>query len=210
MPQVSHAKEKLLDSVLDLMYARSYRDVGVQEICEHAGVKKGSFYHFFPSKRDLTLAALDRQWEIARQELLERAFTQRLPPLKRLERWFELVHDFQCGVHLKDGKVRGCPFGNLAMELSTQEEMIRRKVDRIFRDIAAYIERALRDAVAASEISNLNTSLTAQAIVAYMEGVMLLAKTRNDPKLLKQLGQRTFRQVLTGLAPAVQSKTSKQ
>ena len=80
MPQVSHAKEKLLDSVLDLMYARSYRDVGVQEICEHAGVKKGSFYHFFPSKRDLTLAALDRQWEIARQELLERAFTQRLPP----------------------------------------------------------------------------------------------------------------------------------
>ena len=62
MPQVSHAKEKLLDSALDLMYARSYRDVGVQEICEHAGVKKGSFYHFFPSKRDLTLAALDRQW----------------------------------------------------------------------------------------------------------------------------------------------------
>ena len=96
------------------------------------------------------------------------------------------------------------------MELSTQEEMIRRKVDRIFRDIAAYIERALRDAVAAGEISNLNTSLTAQAIVAYMEGVMLLAKTRNDPKLLKQLGQRTFRQVLTGLAPAAQSKTSKQ
>ena len=59
MTQVHDTKQRLLDTAQKLFYARSYEDVGVQEICQEAGVKKGSFYHFFPSKRDLTLAILD-------------------------------------------------------------------------------------------------------------------------------------------------------
>jgi len=58
MTQVHDTKQRLLDTAQRLFYARSYEDVGVQEICQEAGVKKGSFYHFFPSKRDLTLAIL--------------------------------------------------------------------------------------------------------------------------------------------------------
>ena len=62
MTQVRDTRQRLLDTAEKLFYARSYEDVGVQEICREAGVKKGSFYHFFPSKRDLTLAILDDSW----------------------------------------------------------------------------------------------------------------------------------------------------
>jgi len=41
------------------MYARGYAAVGVQEICDQAGVNKGSFYHFFPSKQALVLAVIE-------------------------------------------------------------------------------------------------------------------------------------------------------
>ena len=41
---------KLIDSASELIHSRSYADVGVNELCEHAGVKKGSFYHFFPNR----------------------------------------------------------------------------------------------------------------------------------------------------------------
>ena len=40
------------------MYARGCTAVGVDEICRQAGVHKGSFYHFFPSKQALILAVL--------------------------------------------------------------------------------------------------------------------------------------------------------
>ena len=200
MAQVSDAKEKLLNSALNLIYARSYADVGVQELCEHAGVKKGSFYHFFPSKRDLTIAALDRQWEIARRTVWEPAFSMHLSSLKRIERCFDLFYEHQCGMKARTGQVRGCPFGNLALELSTQDEAIRRKVDRIFREVAAYLERALRDAVAAGEIPDQDVGTTAQALVAYMEGVLLLAKTRNDPELIKRLRHGLVRYVTAGRA----------
>ncbi|NOR41428.1 MAG: TetR/AcrR family transcriptional regulator, partial [Gammaproteobacteria bacterium] len=33
---------------------------------------------------------------------------------------------------------------------------------------------------------------TAQAIFAYVEGIMIIAKTRNDPELIRDLGKRAL------------------
>jgi len=192
MGQVN-TKERLLSSALDLIYARSYGNVGVQDLCEHAGVKKGSFYHFFPSKRDLTLAALDRQWEIAKQRVWDPAFANHLPFHKKLQRCFDLFYEHQCGVKKRTGLVQGCPFGNLALELSTQDEPIRRKVDHIFRECTTYVERMLHEAIAVGEIPKQDISATAKAVIAYMEGVMLMAKTRNEPNVIKDLRQGLLR-----------------
>ena len=70
MGRKSNAKERLINSAIELIGTRSYNSVGVQEICEHAGVKKGSFYHFFPSKSDLTVAALDAMWKYFQEHVL--------------------------------------------------------------------------------------------------------------------------------------------
>lgn len=187
MGRVSRAKEKLLDSALDLIYARSYAGVGVQELCEHAGVRKGSFYHFYPSKRALTLAALDRQWEQVRHAVLEPSFASHLPPLKRLERCLDLFYELQCRVKSKTGKVLGCPFANLALELSTQDTVIGHKVVNIFEQFAGFLEQAVRDAIAANAIPKQDVETAAQSLLAYMEGVLLLAKTRDDAELIKKL-----------------------
>lgn len=201
MGQVSDAKEKLIASALELMHARSYADVGVQELCEHADVRKGSFYHFFPSKGDLTLAALDRQWEMLKAAVLDPAFSKRLPPLKRIERFFEQLYKQQCASKDRTGKVLGCPFGNLGLELSTQDEPIRRKVNGIFRELAGYFERALRDAVAAGDLPEQDCRATAHMLVAYLEGVSLMAKTSNDLAVAKRLAGGVARLLVAGVTP---------
>ena len=48
-------KDRLIESAAHVLHQRSYGSVGVDELCERAGVRKGSFYHFFESKRDLAL-----------------------------------------------------------------------------------------------------------------------------------------------------------
>jgi len=40
-------KDKLLQVAFDLLWDNSYGSVSVGDICERAGVNKGSFYHFF-------------------------------------------------------------------------------------------------------------------------------------------------------------------
>ena len=58
MGRVSDARERLLEAVYELTWQQGYNAVTVDAICERAGVKKGSFYHYFDSKADLTKAAI--------------------------------------------------------------------------------------------------------------------------------------------------------
>ena len=193
MMQIHDTKQRLLDTARDLFYARSYEDVGVQEICREAGVKKGSFYHFFPSKRDLTVAMLDASWQLFREALLTEVFVRDIPPLERLQRMLDVQYRHHCEVKGKTGQVFGCPFGNLACEMSTQDEVIRERLKRIFKDIEALIEQVLVEARAAGDLPELDTHATASAMMVYLEGLSVMAKTYNDPGLLKQVGPAILR-----------------
>ena len=53
MGRVSDAKERLMEAVLELIWTGSYGSTTIDQICEKAGVKKGSFYYFFDSKAEL-------------------------------------------------------------------------------------------------------------------------------------------------------------
>lgn len=188
MTQAHDTKQRLLDTAQKLFYARSYEDVGVQEICQEADVKKGSFYHFFPSKRDLTLAMLDASWKEFRETVLPALFARDIPPLQRIERFLDMQYQHHKAVKEQTGQVLGCPYGNLAGEMSTQDEAIRERVVSIFMDLEAPIEEALADAIAAGDLPKLDTRATATAMVAYIEGLTLLAKTHNDPEVVRTLG----------------------
>lgn len=187
MSPPNDTRERILDSARELIYTRSYATVGVAEICADAGVKKGSFYHFFPSKRDLTVAVLDSRFADLKRYLLDRAFTSEIAPLDRLARLVDGVIAFQTELHHQTGMVPGCPFGNLAAEQSTQDEVLRCATERSLGRIGEAISRAVADALAAGEIGRIDVTATADAMLAYLEGVILLAKARNDPAVLAQL-----------------------
>ena len=42
------------------------------------------------------------------------------------------------------------------------------------------------------DLPAIDTGTTARAIFAYVEGIMTYAKTRNDPELIRDLGQRAL------------------
>ena len=180
-------QQRILDSAKALIYSRSYADVGVADICEHAGVKKGSFYHFFPSKRDLTLAVLEKSYIEFKDHLLTQAFAEDIPPMARLIRFGKLSYEFQRQMFSDTGHVIGCLFGNLASEMATQDESIRVKVVQIFSNLQGGLRLVLREAIAAGEVKDIDVDATAQAMLAYFEGVMLLAKSKNDVEILRQL-----------------------
>jgi TetR/AcrR family transcriptional repressor of nem operon len=187
MSPATDTRQRIVDAARDLIYARSYADVGVQAICGEARVKKGSFYHFFPSKRDLTLAVVDELVETFRAHLA-RAFEPDLPPMARFERLIGLTYELQRDLKAAGGCMLGCPFGNLAVEMSTQDEVLRRRLDAVFGQLQGYFERTVADAVAAGEMPPVDVRATAQAMFAFLEGVILVAKTANDPDLIPRLG----------------------
>ena len=181
-------RQRLLNSARDLLHSRSYGHVGVKEICDMAGVQKGSFYHFFPSKQELTLAVLDEFYLIMKEAVFAQAFRPELSPMQRLAVLMENMYAMQKNIKEQSGKTLGCPYGNIASELSTQDEPIRQRIDSLFQQMAAALQATLDEAVSKGEIAPCDTAATASAMFAYMEGLMLLAKTRNDPEVIRELG----------------------
>ncbi len=78
MPRSSTARARLVACAASRIhassYASSYASASVADLCSDADARKGSFYCFFPSKRDLALAAIDEQWANTRRTILEAAF----------------------------------------------------------------------------------------------------------------------------------------
>jgi TetR/AcrR family transcriptional repressor of nem operon len=165
-----------------LILSESYSSMTVNDLCAVADVKKGSFYHFFPTKRDLVLAAIDMHWERHRIQLFDAAFAPDIPPLARITRFFRLLTPWVNELAL-GGTVLGCPFGDLGAEMATQDVVIREKIREVFGHIAEYFARAIQDACAANEIHGVDVEAAAGRLLAYLEGLYLLAKLENDPEI---------------------------
>src|SRR6266566_3262230 len=94
MGRVSDAKEKLMEAVKELIWTGSYGTTTIDQICDKAGVKRGSFYYFFDSKAELAETAIGEDCERRRPEL-DSIFSAASPPLERLEKYCNFVYNFQ-------------------------------------------------------------------------------------------------------------------
>lgn len=188
MKASTDTRQRLLDSARELLYSRSYGNVGVKEICDMAGVQKGSFYHFFPSKQELTLAVLDEFFIISKQEIFSRSFRPEWSGMQQLKALLENIYVFQKSTKEQIGKTLGCPYGNMSSEMSTQDEIIRQRLNGLLQQMEMSLKTALDQALHEGEIAPCNTAATAAAMFAFIEGLMLLAKTRNDPELIREIG----------------------
>src|SRR6266566_8906422 len=125
MGRPSDARQRLIEAAKEVIYAHSYEAVSVDELCAAASVTKSSFYHFFSSKQDLVLAAIESQWQWFEQTILTPTFSHHLPPQERILLFFDLVLERQQAQKQVSGHMCGCPAGNLILEMSTQNELIR-------------------------------------------------------------------------------------
>ncbi|MCS5718306.1 TetR/AcrR family transcriptional regulator [Herbiconiux sp. CPCC 205763] len=197
MGRKSDGRERLLEAAAALLAQRPYSSIGVAEICAVAGVQKGSFYYFFPSKQALALAVIDEHWVWQRSEWLK-ALEAPGTLQERLHSLFVATSDIQVASLTGSGSVTGCLFGNLALELSSQDEPVRERLQGIFEEQIDLVEHAIREGVDAGEVAVIDPREAARSIVAQLEGLVLFAKLFNDPGQIDRLWQNSLS--LLGLA----------
>jgi TetR/AcrR family transcriptional repressor of nem operon len=202
MGRVSDAKDRLLDAATKLVWRNSFGAVSVEDICQEARVKKGSFYHFFPGKNELVAAAFRRLGETIRPEY-DRIFSASTPPIERLRSFFSFVIQKQKHMHAETGCVLGCPFASIGTELVAPDGNdggLRDAIHELIGTKLRYLESALRDAIADGSIRKGNAAALAKTLYLYMEGAIAHARIQNDPKLLDDIEENGLR--LIGFEPA--------
>src|ERR1700677_2864772 len=184
MGRVSDAKQRLMDAVLELLWTGSYGSTTIDQICEKAGVKKGSFYYFFESKSELAEAALGDSWKTKQAEL-DGIFSPMVPPLERIRKYCDFSYKYQVEIRKKYARTLGCPQFCLGAEVSTQEDRLQKKIQQILDYKRRYMESAIRDAHAAGLINAPDPAAKARNILAYYEGLLTQARIQNDVEILR-------------------------
>ena len=188
MGRTSTAKERLMEAVNSLIWGGSYGSTTIDDICEKAGVKKGSFYYFFDSKADLAEAAIDCEWQQRRKEL-DTIFSPVVPPLERFERLADYMYRSQKQAQEVFGKVLGCPLFALGAEVSTQEKSLQKKIEEMLNYKRMYLESAIRDAHAAGLIDCPDAAQKARVLFTFLQGLLTEARIRNDLEVLRDAGR---------------------
>jgi len=93
--------------------------------------KEGSFLLFLQSKSDLTVAALEAEWNKNKANM-DALFSPTTPPLERFDRYFDYVHDRLAELQQECGSILGFPLLSIGSEVSTQDQGVRATVERIW------------------------------------------------------------------------------
>ena len=183
MGRQSNAKERLLVSAHRLFRDRGYETVGVAELCSDAGVNKGSFYHFFSSKRELLLEVIAGAWDETGFLASWEAETPKLP-MDKLRQYLQELFAYHYADREATGHVCGSLLGNLALELSTSDREVAEKLAELFKRETGAVAKLLAEATDLGEVSLGNPYRAAEAVVACLQGLLMMAKIRNDLDVL--------------------------
>ena len=168
------AREALLDATERLIIAKGYAATTVDQICEKVGATKGTFFHYFESKEQIALAALERFIANRAQTLGSAGLEKEKDPLKRFDRLIEFATN-DC----RDPQRDSCLAGMLSQEMSATHASFRKMCRVAFRDATAMIKSILDDVKAAyAPRSKVDTSELAELFVAVCQGGLLMSKAK--------------------------------
>ena len=168
-----NTRDQLLQIGLRRIHATGYALTGVKEVLDDAGIPKGSFYHYFPSKEAFAVEVLKLYVEGENQRAERILRSGKAAPLKRLRQHFEEL----IKVYGPSATVSGCMMGNLSLEMADHSDSIQSLLRSSFANWQASIAVVLEEAI---ERGDLPKSTKPQKLAAFLlnsyEGALLRSK----------------------------------
>ena len=162
-------KERILDAAEEIMLAKSFCSVGLNQILSAVQVPKGSFYHYFQSKEQFGVELLKHYIAEHTARLKRILLSSDLDALKRLEAYFNGTIS-----HMIEGECKqSCLVAKLGSEVSTFSEPMREVLADGMKEWRAIYERLIREGQESGVIrTDLDPSETAAFVQDAWQGAM--------------------------------------
>jgi len=175
-PANPEVRRRLLAAGLALVHAHGFAASGVKDITDAAGVPKGSFYAYFPSKEAFAAAILEHYWSDIEERILPLLHTDGLAG-EQIARFFHALAD----EHESTDFLLGCLVGNMSLELGGSSEPVRAELTRILDRWDGALAEAVRSGQGAGDIAaDLGASELAAVLIEAWEGAALRGKVARN------------------------------
>ena len=184
-------RDLILAKGAEVMTRRGYHGAGVQEIVQAAGVPKGSFYHYFASKEEFALQALQQVYQPRLARYAEALGNPLLSPRERILGYYaELVEHFARQERLE----YHCFIGSLSFEMSELLPAIGQQVEAVLQQSALTLQHCLEQAQQAGELAADEDCANLAAFIANAwQGVLTRLKVGSQTQPVEEFVQRLER-----------------
>jgi TetR/AcrR family transcriptional regulator, transcriptional repressor for nem operon len=177
------SKTRLLDAALHVIRSKGYSATRIEEVCEAAGLTKGSFFHHFATKEELAVAAADYWSEMTSALFAAAPYHAPQEPLARLLAYV----DFRKALLQGELADFTCLVGTMTQEIYDTHPSIREACEHSIRGHAATlvpdIESAIKQHGIHGDWTAESLALFAQAAI---QGAFILAKAKHSSAVAAQ------------------------
>jgi TetR/AcrR family transcriptional regulator, transcriptional repressor for nem operon len=175
-PELRHeSKTRFLSAAVRVIRAKGYSATRVEDVCEVAGLTKGSFFHHFESKEALALDAADYWIEGSNALFASASYRDHADPLDRLLAYV----DFRKALLSGDLPDFTCLAGTMVQEIYDTHPALREACSRI---ITGHARILVPDIEAAMRQRDMHPEWTAESLALYtqatIQGAFVLAKAK--------------------------------
>ena len=174
------SRNKLLDAALYVIRSKGYSAARVEDICEAAHLTKGSFFHHFPSKEDLALAAAEHFAAFAESVFATAPYRALADPLDRLLGYV----NFRKAILQGELPEYTCLLGTMVQETYETHPAIRKVCERC---IGAHAATLVNDIEAAVHKHGISADWTVESLAYYtqsvIQGAFILAKAQQNAQV---------------------------
>lgn len=182
-PERGDARTRLLEAAQHLIREKGFAATSVDDLCQSAGVTKGSYFHHFKTKEELGVAAANHWAESTSAFFAAAPYHEPSDPLGRVLAYVA----FRKAIIV--GKIAEftCLVGTMAQEVYSSSPAIRDACGKSIFGHAATLED---DIAAAMRIRGVTGGWTAESLARHtqtvIQGAFVLAKAGNDADLARE------------------------
>ncbi len=181
-------REEVLQKAMEVFWSRGYGAASIQDLVKHMGINRQSLYDTFGDKHGLYLQALDRYRQVEGHRLIE--LLERPGSVKKSIRQLfgEVVEKA-----LSDCEHRGCFMSNATSELAGRcKETASRTCSNMTATEEAFYRALVRGAKEGEIKGVRDPRATARFLYCILQGLVLVAKGRQDRKVLNDVVKVTL------------------
>jgi TetR/AcrR family transcriptional regulator, transcriptional repressor for nem operon len=177
------ARTRLLDAAIKLVRTKGFAATSVDELCREAGVTKGAFFHHFPTKEALGVAAANYWTETSSALFIDADYNRYADPLDRYLGYL----DFRIAILEGPAEEFSCFAGTTLQETFATSDAIR---EAAYASIAGHSARLAADLDEAIAIHGAPPGVNGESLglhtQAVLQGAFILAKGRGGPAIARE------------------------
>lgn len=168
-------QKKIIDKAEKLLWLQGYEGTSLNDVVGKAGVSKGAFFHYYPNKQSISRDVINKYSREQLMAPLEKQLSEADSMKDALTNWVGTFFENFKGQNFRGG----CLLGNMALELSDQNDHARETIKGHFLDLENVIASHLKYVEEEGRM-NMEPRQFTRLLLASMQGATMMSKVHKD------------------------------